>query len=216
MATLEVRGLSAGYGRAQVLFSVDLDARDGEVVALLGRNGAGKSTTLKAIMGLVPPVSGTVNFDGRSLAGLEPYEIARLGLGYVPEDRRIFTDLTVTENLEVGRRPPRRAALAWTEDRLFALFPALAGLRERRGARMSGGEQQMLCIARTLAGNPSAILLDEPSEGLAPLIVESVARAILEVKRAGVTILLAEQSRHFTDRVADRAYVLEKGMIRQA
>ena len=216
MATLEVRGLSAGYGRAQVLFSVDLDARDGEVVALLGRNGAGKSTTLKAIMGLVPPVSGTVNFDGRSLAGLEPYEIARLGLGYVPEDRRIFTDLTVTENLEVGRRPPRRAALAWTEDRLFALFPALAGLRERRGARMSGGEQQMLCIARTLAGNPSAILLDEPSEGLAPLIVESVARAILEVKRAGVTILLAEQSRHFTDRVADRAYVLEKGVIRQA
>jgi len=216
LATLEVRGLSAGYGRAQVLFSVDLDARDGEVVALLGRNGAGKSTTLKAIMGLVPPVSGTVNFDGRSLAGLEPYEIARLGLGYVPEDRRIFTDLTVTENLEVGRRPPRRAALAWTEDRLFALFPALAGLRERRGARMSGGEQQMLCIARTLAGNPSAILLDEPSEGLAPLIVESVARAILEVKRAGVTILLAEQSRHFTDRVADRAYVLEKGMIRQA
>ena len=216
MATLEVRGLSAGYGRAQVLFSVDLDARDGEVVALLGRNGAGKSTTLKAIMGLVPPVSGTVNFDGKSLAGLEPYEIARLGLGYVPEDRRIFTDLTVTENLEVGRRSPRGAAPAWTQDRLFALFPALAGLRERRGARMSGGEQQMLCIARTLAGNPLAILLDEPSEGLAPLIVESVARAILEVKRAGVTVLLAEQSRHFTDRVADRAYVLEKGMIRQA
>jgi branched-chain amino acid transport system ATP-binding protein len=216
LATLEVRGLSAGYGRARVLFDVDLNAGEGEVVALLGRNGAGKSTTLKAIMGLVPPLSGTVTLDGRNLAGLEPYEIARLGLGYVPEDRRIFTDLTVTENLEVGRRLPRGAMPAWTQDRLFALFPALAGLRERRGARMSGGEQQMLCIARTLAGNPLAILLDEPSEGLAPLVVEAVAKAILEVRRAGVTILLAEQSRQFADRVADRAYILEKGVIRQA
>ena len=216
MATLEVRGLSAGYGRARVLFDVDLDAGAGEVVALLGRNGAGKSTTLKAIMGLVPPLSGTVMFDGKSLAGLEPYRIARLGLGYVPEDRRIFTDLTVTENLEVGRQPPRGTAPSWTQHRLFALFPALADLRERRGARMSGGEQQMLCIARTLAGNPSAILLDEPSEGLAPLIVENVAKAILEVKRAGVTVLLAEQSRHFADRVADRGYLLEKGVISPA
>ena len=216
MATLEVRGLSAGYGRARVLFDVDLDAGAGEVVALLGRNGAGKSTTLKAIMGLVPPLSGTVMFDGKSLAGLEPYRIARLGLGYVPEDRRIFTDLTVTENLEVGRQSPRGTAPSWTQHRLFALFPALADLRERRGARMSGGEQQMLCIARTLAGNPSAILLDEPSEGLAPLIVENVAKAILEVKRAGVTVLLAEQSRHFADRVADRGYLLEKGVISPA
>jgi branched-chain amino acid transport system ATP-binding protein len=216
LATLEVRGLSAGYGRARVLFDVDLNAGEGEVVALLGRNGAGKSTTLKAIMGLVSPLSGTVMFDGRNLAGLEPYEIARRGLGYVPEDRRIFTDLTVTENLEVGRRPPRGTVPAWTQDRLFALFPALAGLRERRGARMSGGEQQMLCIARTLAGNPLAILLDEPSEGLAPLVVEAVAKAILEVRRAGVTILLAEQSRQFADRVANRAYILEKGVMRQA
>ena len=214
MATLEVRGLSAGYGRAQVLFDVDLDARDGEVVALLGRNGAGKSTTLKAIMGLIPPLSGSVRFDGRSLEGLEPHEIARLGLGYVPEDRRIFTDLTVAENLEVGRKPARANAPAWTDERLFDLFPALAALRERRGARMSGGEQQMLCIARTLAGNPSLILLDEPSEGLAPLVVESVGRAILEVKRAGVTVLLAEQSQHFAGRVADRSYLLEKGVIR--
>jgi branched-chain amino acid transport system ATP-binding protein len=133
----------------------------------------------------------------------------------VPEDRRIFTDLTVMENLEVGRRPPPRDTdPGWTDERLFALFPALAGLRERRGARMSGGEQQMLCIARTLAGNPSAILLDEPSEGLAPLVVESVARAILELKRGGLTVLLAEQSRRFTDRVADRGYLLEKGVIR--
>jgi branched-chain amino acid transport system ATP-binding protein len=210
---LEVRGLNAGYGRAQVLFDVDLDVGQGEVVALLGRNGAGKSTTLKAIMGLVPRLSGEIVFDAKPIRNLEPYEIARLGLGYVPEDRRIFTDLTVIENLEVARQPPRGAAPPWTEERLFALFPALARLRDRRGARMSGGEQQMLCIARTLAGNPSAILLDEPSEGLAPLVVAQVAQAIREIKRAGVTVLLAEQSRHFTDRVADRAYVLEKGVI---
>jgi branched-chain amino acid transport system ATP-binding protein len=213
---LTIRGLSAGYGRAQVLFDVDLDARQGEVVALLGRNGAGKSTTLKAIMGLVPPLAGEVIFDGRDLKNLEAYEIARLGLGYVPEDRRIFTDLTVSENLEVGRQPPRGAAPAWTEERLFWLFPALADLRERRGASMSGGEQQMLCIARTLAGNPTAMLLDEPSEGLAPVVVEQVAKAIVELKRSGVTVLLAEQSRHFAGRVADRAYVLEKGVIRSA
>jgi branched-chain amino acid transport system ATP-binding protein len=210
---LEVRGLNAGYGRAQVLFDVDLDVGQGEVVALLGRNGAGKSTTLKAIMGLVPRLSGEIVFDAKPIRNLEPYEIARLGLGYVPEDRRIFTDLTVIENLEVARQPPRGAAPPWTEERLFALFPALARLRDRRGARMSGGEQQMLCIARTLAGNPSAMLLDEPSEGLAPLVVAQVAQAIREIKRAGVTVLLAEQSRHFTDRVADRAYVLEKGVI---
>jgi branched-chain amino acid transport system ATP-binding protein len=216
LATLEVRDLRAGYGRAQVLFDVTLEIGRGEVVALLGRNGAGKSTTLKAIMGLVPPLSGEVVFDGRSLKGLEPYEIARLGLGYVPEDRRIFTDLTVSENLEVGRQPPRGTLPPWTPERLFTLFPALGALRDRRGARMSGGEQQMLCIARTLAGNPTAILLDEPSEGLAPVVVEQMSSAIAELKRAGVTVLLAEQSRHFAGRIADRAYLLEKGMISPA
>jgi len=211
---LEVRGLRAGYGRAQVLFDVDLEVRAGEVVALLGRNGAGKSTTLKAVMGLVPATAGEVRFEGRELRALEPYEIARLGLGYVPEDRRIFTDLTVAENLEVGRQPPRAGAPDWSEHRLFELFPALAPLRERRGARMSGGEQQMLCIARTLAGNPRAVLLDEPSEGLAPVVVEHVARAIGKMKQAGVAVLLAEQSRHFTERVADRTVLLETGIIR--
>jgi branched-chain amino acid transport system ATP-binding protein len=216
LATLEVRRLSAGYGRARVLFDIDLEVRGGEVVALLGRNGAGKSTTLKAIMGLVPPSSGEVVFDGRNLRHLRPYQVARLGLGYVPEDRRIFTDLTVAENLEVGRQAPRGTAPAWTEERLFALFPALDALRGRRGSRMSGGEQQMLCIARTLAGNPAAILLDEPSEGLAPVVVEQVARAIAELKRAGVAVLLAEQSQQFTARVADRTYVLETGIIRSA
>jgi branched-chain amino acid transport system ATP-binding protein len=216
LATLEVKRLSAGYERARVLFDIDLEARAGEVVALLGPNGAGKSTTLKAIMGLVAPSSGEIVFDGRALRGLEPHEIARLGLGYVPEDRRIFTDLTVAENIEVARQAPRAGAPIWNEERLFALFPALSALRHRRGGRMSGGEQQMLCIARTLAGNPSAVLLDEPSEGLAPLVIEQVAGAVLEIKRAGLTILLAEQSRHFAGRVADRAYLLEKGVIRAA
>jgi len=215
LATLEVRGLRAGYGRAQVLFDVDLEVDAGEVVALLGRNGAGKSTTLKAIMGLVRRTAGDVRFDGRDLGALEPYEIARLGLGYVPEDRRIFTELTVAENLAVGRQAPRIGTPSWSEEKLFQLFPALRPLRERRGARMSGGEQQMLCIARTLAGNPRAVLLDEPSEGLAPVVVEHVARAIGELKQAGVAVLLAEQSRHFTERVADRTVLLETGIIRK-
>jgi branched-chain amino acid transport system ATP-binding protein len=210
---LEARQLCAGYGRARVLFDVDLAVAPGEVVALLGRNGAGKSTLLKALMGLVPPSSGEVRLDGRRIDRLEPFEIARLGLGYVPEDRRIFTELTVAENLAVGRRPPRPAAPAWSDERLFALFPSLAGMRGRPGGRMSGGEQQMLCIARTLAGNPRAILLDEPSEGLAPVLVEQVAQAVLDMKRAGVAVLLAEQNARFTARVADRSCRLEKGRI---
>jgi len=213
---LEARALSAGYGRAQILFGLDLAIDRGEVVALLGRNGAGKSTTLKALMGLIEPRSGEVRFEGARIDRRAPHEIARLGLGYVPEDRRIFTDLTVAENLEVGRQPPRPGAPTWEMQKLLALFPALGAMLKRRGGSMSGGEQQMLCVARTLAGNPRAVLLDEPSEGLAPVIVDQVAAAILEMKWAGVAVLLAEQSARFTERVADRGYKLEKGKISAA
>jgi branched-chain amino acid transport system ATP-binding protein len=213
---LEARGLSAGYGRAQILFGLDLSIDRGEVVALLGRNGAGKSTTLKALMGLIETRSGEVRFEGARIDRRAPHEIARLGLGYVPEDRRIFTDLTVAENLEVGRQPPRPGAPAWGTEKLLALFPALGAMLKRRGGSMSGGEQQMLCIARTLAGNPIAILLDEPSEGLAPVIIDQVVAAILEMKWAGVAVLLAEQNARFTERVADRGYRLEKGKISPA
>jgi branched-chain amino acid transport system ATP-binding protein len=213
---LEARGLSAGYGRAQILFGLDLAIDRGEVVALLGRNGAGKSTTLKALMGLIETRSGEVRFEGARIDRRAPHEIARLGLGYVPEDRRIFTDLTVAENLEVGRQPPRPGAPTWDTQKLLALFPALGAMLKRRGGSMSGGEQQMLCIARTLAGNPMAILLDEPSEGLAPVIIDQVVAAILEMKWAGVAVLLAEQNARFTERVADRGYRLEKGKISPA
>ena len=207
---LDVRRLNAGYGRARVLFDVSLRAAEGEVVALLGRNGAGKSTTLKAIMGLIER-SGEVELRGASIAGREPFEIARLGLGYVPEDRRIFTGLTVAENLAVGRRAATGGR--WSDDKLFELFPPLRRLLARPGGQLSGGEQQMLSIARTLAGNPRAVLLDEPSEGLAPLVVQQMATAIRGLKAEGMTVLLAEQSRHFAERVADRAYILDKGQI---
>jgi branched-chain amino acid transport system ATP-binding protein len=211
---LQVKGLHAYYGRAHILQGVSLEAQAGEVVALLGRNGAGKSTAMKAIMGLVPPARGEVTFEGHRIERLPPYRIARLGLGYVPEERRIFTDLTVMENLEVGRQAARGTASVWTEDRLFALFPNLAGMRDRPGGRMSGGEQQMLTIARTLMGNPRCVLLDEPSEGLAPIIVEQMAHSIRTLKGEGLSVLLCEQNLHFSQAVADRAYIIEKGQIR--
>ena len=211
---LEAKQLCSAYGRAHILFDLSLKANRGEVVVLLGRNGAGKSTTLKTLIGLVRPLSGEISFDGRRIEQLESYQIARLGLGYVPEDRRIFTDLSVMQNLEVGRQAPRTGAPQWTPEKLFRLFPNLAAMRERPGARMSGGEQQMLTIARTLMGNPRAILLDEPSEGLAPVIVEQMARTILELKQQGLCVLLSEQNLHFANLVADRAYIIEKGQIR--
>ena len=211
---LSVKGLHAYYGRAHILQGVSLEANEGEVVALLGRNGAGKSTALKAIMGLVPPARGEVRFAGHRIDRLPPYRIAQLGLGYVPEERRIFSELTLMENLEVGRQGARDGAPAWTEDRLFQLFPNLAGMRERPGGRMSGGEQQMLTIARTLMGNPRCVLLDEPSEGLAPIIVEQMANSIRALKGEGLCVLLSEQNLHFSQAVADRAYIIEKGQIR--
>ncbi|ABM56639.1 ABC transporter related [Verminephrobacter eiseniae EF01-2] len=216
---LQATGLHAWYGAAQILYDLDLYVRRGEVVALMGRNGAGKSTTLKALMGLLARRSGQIRFMGQDLSRSAPQAAARLGLGYVPEDRRVFTDLTVLENLEVGRQPERRwpdgtAAPAWTPERLFALFPNLGAMPHRPGGRISGGEQQMLTVARTLMGNPLLLLLDEPSEGVAPVIVEQMARMILELKAQGVSILLSEQNMHFAELVSDRAYVLEKGQIR--
>ena len=214
-AILEVEGLDASYGQAQILFDVSLNVARGETVALMGRNGAGKSTTLKAIMGLVPAHARALRFAGRDIAGHPSYRIARLGLGYVPEERRIFTDLTVYENLEVGAKAAVAGASRqpWTAERLFAIFPNLAEMRGRRASQMSGGEQQMLTIA-TLMGNPEAVLLDEPSEGLAPVIVEQMAAAVLRMKAEGIAVLLSEQNLHFAAAVADRTYIIEKGAIR--
>jgi branched-chain amino acid transport system ATP-binding protein len=210
----EMRRLTARYGLAQILFGVSLAVHRGEIVALMGRNGAGKSTTLKAIMGLVTAACEHISFDGHDIAGLPPFRIARLGLGYVPEDRRIFTDLTVFENLDVGRRAALPGREPWTAERLYAIFPNLAEMRGRRASAMSGGEQQMLTIARTLMGNPEMVLLDEPSEGLAPVIVEQMAEAVLRMKEAGIAVLLSEQNLHFAAAVSDRAIVIEKGAIR--
>jgi branched-chain amino acid transport system ATP-binding protein len=210
---LGIEGLNTHYGRAHILQGLSLRIGAGEVMVLLGRNGAGKSTTMKSVIGIVRPSSGSIRFGGAEIAGLEPHRIARLGLGYVPEDRRVFADLTVMENLEVGRQKPREGLRPWTPERLFDLFPNLGRMRDRPGGRMSGGEQQMLTIARTLMGNPRLILLDEPSEGLAPVIVEQMASAILALKAEGLTVLLAEQNLHFASGVADGATVVEKGRV---
>ena len=218
---LAVEHLNAWYGAAQVLYDVTFTVGHGEVVALMGRNGAGKSTTMKAVMGLLPRRSGIVRFNGRDISTLKPFEIARLGVGFTPEDRRIFSNLTVLENLDAGRQSPRQLAdgtpaPTWTPEILFGLFPNLAELRHRLGGRMSGGEQQMLTIARTLMGNPLVVLLDEPSEGIAPLIVEKIADTIVELKKRGLSVLLSEQNVGFAEMVSDRAYMLEKGQIRWA
>jgi branched-chain amino acid transport system ATP-binding protein len=215
---LSIQNLSAWYGAARILFDLDIEVGRGEVVALMGRNGAGKSTTMKAILGMVDR-AGLIRFNRADISRMQPYEIARRGLGFTPEDRRIFADLTVMENLDVGRQPPRRfadgtPAPSFTPESLFELFPNLAEMPDRRGGRMSGGEQQMLTVARTLMGNPLLLLLDEPSEGVSPLIVEKMASAILSLKRQGLSMLLSEQNVHFARLVSDRAYVLEKGQLR--
>ena len=211
---LDVQALDAWYGQARVLYGVSLGVGAGECVALVGRNGAGKSTTMKAIMGLMANKRGRIAFRDRDISALPAYRIGRLGLGWVPEDRRIFTDLTVRENLAVARQPEREGQAAWTPERLYALFPNLGTMPDRPGGRMSGGEQQMLTVARTLMGNPYLVLLDEPSEGVAPIIVEEMARMIAALKTAGVAILLSEQNLHFARLVSDRAVVLEKGEVK--
>jgi branched-chain amino acid transport system ATP-binding protein len=217
-AMLVVENLSAWYGAARILYDLNFEVNRGEVVALMGRNGAGKSTTMKTIMGLMACREGIVRFNSEDISNEKPFEIARRGLGFTPEDRRIFVDLTVMENLDVGRQPARlfadgRPAPSWTPEQLFNLFPNLAEMPERLGGRMSGGEQQMLTVARTLMGNPLLVLLDEPSEGVAPLIVEQMAETILSLKKQGLSILLSEQNIHFARLVSDRVYVLEKGQI---
>ena len=208
---LELADINSFYGKAHVLNNLSFQVARGQVVALLGRNGAGKTTTMKSIMQLVQPKSGQVTFQGQDITGWPAHRVAKLGLGYVPEERRIFTDLTVLENLEVGRQAPRDGTVTWTQDMLLDLFPNLAERRGNRGKALSGGEQQMLTIARTLMGNPSFVLLDEPSEGIAPVIVEQMARVIQQLKAEGLTVLLSEQNLHFARAVADCAVIIEGG-----
>lgn len=209
---LDVEKLNSWYGPAHILFDVSLKIMAGEVVALLGRNGAGKSTTMKSIVGLVSRREGKLEFRNDDISNLAPFEIVRKGLGYVPEDRRIFTELTVEENLEVGRQPKRDGSAVWSPERIYEIFPNLAEMRKRPAGRMSGGEQQMLTIGRTLMGNPHLVLLDEASEGIAPKIVEQLAEAIVLLKREGVSVLLSEQNLHFARMISDRCYILEKGV----
>ncbi|HYX04480.1 MAG TPA: ABC transporter ATP-binding protein [Reyranella sp.] len=217
MTALEVSDLYTAYGLSQILFGVSLSVEKGECVALLGRNGVGKTTTLRSIMGLTAPYRGRVRYNGVDITGRPSYQVAKLGLGFVPEERRIFPDLTVRQNLEVARKPAASAhAREWTVEAVFESFPALADLAGRKGGYLSGGEQQMLTIGRTLMGNPDLLLLDEPSEGLAPLIVRDLGRQIGRLKEQGLTILLCEQNAKFATRLSDRAYILEKGQVRFA
>jgi branched-chain amino acid transport system ATP-binding protein len=210
---LQVKGLNTFYGKAQILFDLKLEMSRGEVVVLLGRNGAGKTTTFKSIIGIVPPRSGKITYTGVAIEKLPPFKTCALGLGYVPEDRRIFSGLTILENLEVGRQPARQGYEAWTPERLFDLFPNLAERRSQAGGTLSGGEQQMLTIARTLMGNPAMIILDEPSEGLAPVVIDQLAITIQKLKDEGVSILLAEQNLNFARFICDRAYLIYQGSI---
>ena len=208
---IDVKGIRSFYGKAQILNDISFSIAKGEVVSMLGRNGAGNTTTLKSIMQLVRPQTGSITFDGVELIGKPPHKVAKLGLGYIPEERRIFSDLTILENLEVGRQPARDGIPVWSVDDLFGLFPNLAERRQNRGKALSGGEQQMLTIARTLMGNPTFLLLDEPSEGIAPVIVEQMVNTILKIKKQGVTLILSEQNLHFARLVADRAIIIESG-----
>jgi len=211
---LECAKVNSFYGKAHILNDVSFSVGAGTAVALLGRNGAGKTTTMKSIMQMVVPKSGSISFLGKDITTFPSHKVAKMGLGYVPEERRIFSDLTVLENLEVGRQPPREGAVEWTKDILFDLFPNLKERKNNRGKELSGGEQQMLTIARTLMGNPRLLLLDEPSEGIAPVIVEQMAETISELKREGLTVLISEQNLHFAKLVADQAIIIESGGVK--
>jgi len=211
---IEVSNIESFYGKAQILNGLSFSIAAGEVVSILGRNGAGKTTTLKSIMQLLKPQAGSIKFNSTELIGLPPYKVAKMGLGYVPEDRRVFTGLTILENLEVGRQRAREGVPEWKEEQLFELFPNLSERRNNRGKALSGGEQQMLTIARTLMGNPVCLLLDEPSEGIAPVIVEQMAKTIMELKKQQLTVVLSEQNLHFARLVADRAIIIEGGQKR--
>ena len=214
MAFLDLNSINTYYGRSHILFDVSLSIEKGEVVSLIGRNGAGKSTTFRSIIGLTPPQTGEVIFKGERISGLRAFRICRKGVGFVPEDRRCFPDLTVRDNLEVAARRETEVASPWTVDRVYALFPRLQEREKNLGSQLSGGEQQMLTIARTLMTNPEVLLLDEPSEGLAPLVVALLAEMILQIRKEGVTVLLAEQNLHFCAKVSDRAFVIDKGSVK--
>jgi branched-chain amino acid transport system ATP-binding protein len=214
LALLEVRGLETAYGASQVLFGVSLEVARGEVVALLGRNGAGKTTTLSSIMGLVRPRAGTIRFDGAEIQGREPFEACRAGLGFVPENCRLFGGLTVAENFEAARRPSRDGGMRWDLKQVLELFPDVAEFLDRRAAALSGGQQRMVAIARTLMGNPSLLLLDEPSEGLAPMVVSAILERLKRLKATGTTVLISEQNLRFANELADRVSIIERGEIR--
>jgi branched-chain amino acid transport system ATP-binding protein len=211
---LEVENIYTAYEQIRVLFGISFQIDEGQVVTLLGRNGVGKTTTLRSIMGLTPPQSGSIKWMGKDIAGLRSYQIARLGIGFAAEDRRIFSDLTVWENLDVAIKRSERTKSQWDMDRVYDLFPALENLRDRQGGYLSGGEQQMLTIARALMGNPTLLLLDEPSEGLAPVIVQQLGIQISRLKGEGMTILLSEQNSEFSLGLSDRVTILEKGEVR--
>jgi len=209
---LEVRGIDTFYGLSHILFGVSLEIDEGETVCILGRNGVGKTTTLRSIMGLTPPRSGSIKFRGEEIKGKQPFKIAHRGIGFVPEDRIIFPDLTVRENLEIAVKSGKDGE-EWTVEKVYSLFPVLEERDKQEGGTLSGGEQQMLTIARTLMGNPRLLLLDEPSEGLAPLLVRTIEEQINLLKTEGMTILLSEQSLSFALKISDRAYILEKGQV---
>jgi branched-chain amino acid transport system ATP-binding protein len=212
---LIVERINTFYGQSHVLQEVSLSIDGGEVVSLLGRNGVGKTTTLRSIMGLTPPQSGQIFFKGASVAGKPPFQIARMGIGYMPDDRRIFPDLTLFENLEIARRLSSKGKVQWTFEKIYDLFPVFVNMKARKGTQLSGGEQKMLAIGRALMKNPDLLLLDEPSEGLAPLIVQNLVEVLSRIREEGVTILLADQNLKFCRKTSDRGYILEKGRVQQ-